>query len=94
MKHSKLSRLEDLGILSVSNRSEDYKLNSIDLTIPSGISVTRVKENKLSLADMALALRDLSDNRGQTRIVRLEVTDAQARGLKTLGLVEEPIVIL
>jgi len=94
MQHPNLRSLAEHGTLTVSKRSEDYKPNSLDLTIPSGISVTRVKENKLSLGDLALALRDLSDNRGQTRNVQLEVTDAQARGLKTLGLVEDSIIIL
>jgi len=94
MQHPNLRSLAEHGTLTVSKRSEDYKPNSLDLTIPSGISVTRVKENKLSLGDLALALRDLSDNRGQTRNVQLEVTDAQARGLKTLGLIEDSIIIL
>jgi len=94
MEQPNLSSLEDLGILSVSKKSEDYKHKSSDLTIPSGISVTRIKENKLSLGDLALAVRDVSDNRGQTRSVQLEVTDAQTRGLKALGLIEDYVIIL
>ena len=94
MKHPNLSRLEDLGILTVSQKSEDYNIKSLDLSIPSGISVTRVKENKLSLGDLAFVLRDLSDNHGQRSTVQLEVTDAQARGLKALGIVEDSIIVL
>ena len=94
MKHPNLSSLEDLGILTVSQKSEDHNFKSSDLSIPSGISVTRVKENKLSLGDLAFVLRDLSDNHGQRSTVQLEVTDAQARGLKALGIVEDSIIVL